>query len=81
MAELLNPKNKKVVELEVSYIHEPIVGLSTIFCTANDCLTMRTSTVVSVINHDRKHQYVMFETKNTIYCVKYRLLIEQPKEA
>ncbi len=75
MAEQLNPNKKKVVIVEASYIHEPVVGQSVIFCNANTCEIIKTSKVVDIIRFDKAHCCVMFETKNSIYQITYRLCL------
>ena len=74
MAEKLNPNEKKIIMVEASYIHEPVVGQSVIFCNANTCEVIKTSKVVDIIRIDKAHCCVMFETENSIYQISYRLL-------
>lgn len=75
MAEQLNPNKKKVVIVEASYIHEPVVGQSVIFCNSQTCQVVKTSKVVNIIRNDKAHFYVMFETVNSIYQISYRLCL------
>lgn len=75
MAEQLNSNKKKVVIIEASYIHEPVVGQCVVFCNSQTCQVVKTSKVVDIIRNDKAHCCVMFETQNSIYQITYRLCL------
>lgn len=75
MAEQLNPNKKKVIIIEASYIHEPVVGQCVVFCNSQTCQVVKTSKVVDIIRNDKAHFYVMFETENSIFQISYRLCL------
>lgn len=75
MLEQLNPNKKKVVIIEASYIHEPVVGQCVVFCNSQTCQAVKTSKVVDIIRNDKAHCCVMFETQNSIYQITYRLCL------